>query len=116
VRAAASRQLSELVASAAATSATVGLAAAPVASDEPVAPRPVFNLIVAVLLGTIVGVALAWLGRRLQEQGASDADADRSRVPVSRQLAPGGSSNDDGTPPDRFGGGRRDHPQRASRR
>lgn len=116
VRAAASRQLSDLIASAAATGGTVGLAAAPVASDDPVAPRPVFNLIVALLLGTIVGVALAWLGRRLQEQGVVPTSADQSGSSTPRQLPPGGSSHDDGTRPDRFGGGRRDHPKRASRR
>ena len=60
------RRLSDAIVAGSTAGSNLGLSAPPQASDGPVSPRPLFNLIVALLVGLIIGVALTWVGRRLE--------------------------------------------------
>ena len=71
-RTAAAQRLSEVLLAQAEVGDTVALVAPPDATDGQVAPRPVFNLIVALILGAIIGAGLTWLGRRIDAAGGRE--------------------------------------------
>jgi capsular exopolysaccharide synthesis family protein len=58
-------QEATLIANGIASSNSVSPAADPTASSAPVSPRPLFNALVAGLLGLVAGVGLAWARERL---------------------------------------------------
>lgn len=65
-------QLSDVIAARSSAGTNLALAAPPDASGGQVSPRPVFNLLVALLVGLIIGGLLTWIGRRMNySRGAS---------------------------------------------
>lgn len=66
-------QEATLIANGIASSRPVSAAADPTASSNAISPRPVLNAVVALLLGLVVGIGLAWLRERL-DVGLHDSD------------------------------------------
>lgn len=69
-------QLAAVIANGGSQAGSVSLAAEPTASSVPVSPRPLFNAVVAFLVGLLAGVALAWFRERLDVglHGAEEAE------------------------------------------
>src|SRR6185312_7361495 len=93
------RQYGQAVSEASSPSPVVLVAGPPSAPSAAVSPRPAFNAIIALFLGLLVGVGLAWLRERLTtgERRTSavatprdrdrDRDRDRNRDPLAAPAA-----------------------------
>ena len=77
------RQYGQAVSEASSPSPVVLVAGPPSAPSSPVSPRPAFNAIIALFLGLLVGVGLAWLRERLTtgEQQSSSLAQPLTRDP-----------------------------------
>ena len=67
------KQRAVVIANGITRSGSVHVASPATASSVPVSPRPLFNAVVGLLLGLLLGVGLAWLRERL-DVGLHDAD------------------------------------------
>jgi capsular polysaccharide biosynthesis protein len=59
----------------------VSLSAPPDAADEPVAPRPVLNIVAALLVGLVGGFGLAWVRERLTPRPDDGALPEETHLP-----------------------------------
>lgn len=87
-------QLAQLAAGGAREVGTVALTAPPTASSLPVSPRPLFNLVAAILLGVVIGAGAAFLRARLDRglHGADEAEELLSApvlasIPIRRRFS-----------------------------
>ena len=75
-RAALAGQVANIVANGIQEGGSVQLSAPPTASSTPISPRPLLNLVTAILLGLMIGVGLAWLRDRLDRGLHSSEEAE----------------------------------------
>ena len=93
-RAALAGQVANIVANGIQEGGSVQLSSPPTASSTPVSPRPLLNLLTAILLGLLLGVGLAWLRDRLDRGLHSSEEAEEllgvpvlAAIPVRRRFS-----------------------------